>query len=103
MIATDGVSSMDGDIARVDAICDLAEKYGAMVMVDDSHATGFVGKTGRGSAELRGCLDRVDGSGEVGEEPEQHQRDHGQQHRGRSTRVGRIVDRPRTRRACPSP
>jgi glycine C-acetyltransferase len=60
MIATDGVFSMDGDIARVDAICDLAEKYGALVMVDDSHATGFVGKTGRGSAELRGCLDRVD-------------------------------------------
>jgi glycine C-acetyltransferase len=60
MIATDGVFSMDGDIARVDTICDLAEKYGAMVMVDDSHATGFVGKTGRGSAELRGCLDRVD-------------------------------------------
>jgi glycine C-acetyltransferase len=60
MIATDGVFSMDGDIARVDAICDLAEKYSALVMVDDSHATGFVGKTGRGSAELRGCLDRVD-------------------------------------------
>ena len=60
MIATDGVFSMDGDIARVDAICDLAEKYGAMVMVDDSHATGFVGKTGRGSAELRGCQGRVD-------------------------------------------
>ncbi|MDQ3368929.1 MAG: glycine C-acetyltransferase [Myxococcota bacterium] len=60
MIATDGVFSMDGDIARIDAICDLAERYGALVMVDDSHATGFVGKTGRGSAELRGCLDRVD-------------------------------------------
>ena len=60
MIATDGVFSMDGDIARVDQICDLAERYGALVMVDDSHATGFVGKTGRGSAELRGCLDRVD-------------------------------------------
>ena len=60
MIATDGVFSMDGDIARVDQICNLAETYGAMVMVDDSHATGFVGKTGRGSAELRGCLDRVD-------------------------------------------
>ncbi|HEY0253615.1 MAG TPA: glycine C-acetyltransferase [Kofleriaceae bacterium] len=60
MIATDGVFSMDGDIARVDTICDLAEKYNAMVMVDDSHATGFVGKTGRGSAELRGVLDRVD-------------------------------------------
>jgi glycine C-acetyltransferase len=60
MIATDGVFSMDGDIARIDAICDLADKYKALVMVDDSHATGFVGKTGRGSAELRGCLDRVD-------------------------------------------
>jgi glycine C-acetyltransferase len=60
LIATDGVFSMDGDIARVDAICDLAERHGALVMVDDSHATGFVGKTGRGSAELRGCMDRVD-------------------------------------------
>jgi glycine C-acetyltransferase len=60
MIATDGVFSMDGDIARLDAICDLAERYGALVMVDDSHATGFVGPTGRGSAELRGCRDRID-------------------------------------------
>jgi glycine C-acetyltransferase len=60
MIATDGVFSMDGDIARVDAICELADKYAALVMVDDSHATGFVGKTGRGSAELRNCLARVD-------------------------------------------
>jgi glycine C-acetyltransferase len=60
LIATDGVFSMDGDIARLDAICDLAEKYGAMVMVDDSHATGFVGKTGRGTHEHRGCMDRVD-------------------------------------------
>jgi glycine C-acetyltransferase len=60
MIATDGVFSMDGDIARLDQICDLAEKYNAMVMVDDSHATGFVGKTGRGSAELRGVLSRID-------------------------------------------
>nr|HEX4314295.1 glycine C-acetyltransferase [Kofleriaceae bacterium] len=60
MVATDGVFSMDGDIARVDAICDLADKYGALVMVDDSHATGFVGKTGRGSAELRDCMARVD-------------------------------------------
>jgi glycine C-acetyltransferase len=60
LIATDGVFSMDGDIARVDAICDLAEKYSALVMVDDSHATGFVGKTGRGSAELRNCIERVD-------------------------------------------
>ncbi len=60
MIATDGVFSMDGDIARLDAICDLAERHQALVMVDDSHATGFVGPTGRGSAELRGCMDRVD-------------------------------------------
>src|SRR6478752_6571144 len=60
MVATDGVFSMDGDIARLDTICDLAEKYGALVVVDDSHATGFVGKTGRGSAELRGCMNRVD-------------------------------------------
>ncbi len=60
MIATDGVFSMDGDIARLDAICDLADKYSALVMVDDSHATGFVGKTGRGSAELRGVMDRID-------------------------------------------
>ncbi len=60
LIATDGVFSMDGDIARLDALCDLAEKYSAMVMVDDSHATGFVGKTGRGTHEHRGCMDRVD-------------------------------------------
>lgn len=60
MIATDGVFSMDGDIADLDKICDLAERYGALVMVDDSHATGFVGKTGRGTAEHRGCMDRVD-------------------------------------------
>ena len=60
MIATDGVFSMDGDIARLDAICDLADTYNALVMVDDSHATGFVGKTGRGSAELRGVMDRID-------------------------------------------
>jgi len=51
---------MDGDIARLDAICELAERHGALVMVDDSHATGFVGQTGRGSAELRGCRDRID-------------------------------------------
>jgi glycine C-acetyltransferase len=60
MIATDGVFSMDGDIARLDAICDLADKYDALVMVDDSHATGFVGTTGRGTAEHRGCMDRID-------------------------------------------
>jgi glycine C-acetyltransferase len=60
LIATDGVFSMDGVIAPLDRICDLADQYGAMVMVDDSHATGFVGKTGRGTHELRGVIDRVD-------------------------------------------
>ncbi|HEY8747125.1 MAG TPA: glycine C-acetyltransferase [Tepidisphaeraceae bacterium] len=60
MIATDGVFSMDGDIARLDRICDLAEKYRAMVMVDDSHATGFVGKTGRGTHEHCNVMGRVD-------------------------------------------
>jgi glycine C-acetyltransferase len=60
MIATDGVFSMDGDIAELGAICDLAERYDALVMVDDSHATGFVGKTGRGSPEHRGVSGRVD-------------------------------------------
>jgi glycine C-acetyltransferase len=60
MIATDGVFSMDGDVAELGRICDLAEKYGAMVMVDDSHATGFVGKTGRGSIEHCGVMGRVD-------------------------------------------
>ena len=51
MIATDGVFSMDGYLAKLDTICELADKYGAMVMVDDSHATGFMGKTGRGTPE----------------------------------------------------
>jgi glycine C-acetyltransferase len=60
MIVTDGVFSMDGIIAQVDKICDLADKYDAMVMVDDSHATGFVGKTGRGTAEYCNALGRVD-------------------------------------------
>lgn len=60
MIATDGVFSMDGIIANLKGICDLAEKYDAMVMVDDSHATGFVGPTGRGSGEYNGVMDRVD-------------------------------------------
>ncbi len=60
MIATDGVFSMDGYIAQIDKICDLAKKYDAMVMVDDCHATGFVGKTGRGSAEHNDAYSRVD-------------------------------------------
>lgn len=60
LIATDGVFSMDGTIARLDAICELAEQYGAMVMVDDSHAVGFIGKQGRGTHEFRGVMDRVD-------------------------------------------
>lgn len=60
MIATDGVFSMDGVIAQIDKICDLADKYGAMVMVDDCHATGFTGKTGRGSAEHCNAMGRVD-------------------------------------------
>lgn len=60
LIATDGVFSMDGFIARLDAICELADRYNAMVMVDDSHATGFVGATGRGSHEHNGVIDRVD-------------------------------------------
>ena len=60
MIATDGVFSMDGDIAPLNQICDLAEAYGAMVMVDDSHATGFTGQTGRGSIEHCAVMGRVD-------------------------------------------
>ncbi|HZP67153.1 MAG TPA: glycine C-acetyltransferase [Rudaea sp.] len=60
LIATDGVFSMDGYIAKLDQIVRLKEKYGALLMVDDSHATGFVGPTGRGSAELHGVMDKVD-------------------------------------------
>jgi glycine C-acetyltransferase len=60
MIATDGVFSMDGSIARLKEICDLAERYAALVMVDDSHATGFIGARGRGTHEYRDVLGRVD-------------------------------------------
>jgi glycine C-acetyltransferase len=60
MIATDGVFSMDGVIAPLDRICELADRYQALVMVDDSHATGFVGKTGRGTPELFGVQARID-------------------------------------------
>lgn len=59
-IVTDGVFSMDGDIAPLKEVCDLAEKYNAYVVVDDSHATGFLGETGRGAVEACGVLDRVD-------------------------------------------
>ncbi len=60
MIATDGAFSMDGDIAQLDEICDLAERYDALVMVDDAHCTGFLGKTGRGSHEYCNVMGRVD-------------------------------------------
>ena len=60
LIATDGVFSMDGYIARLPDICDLADKYGAMVMVDDSHAVGFMGKSGRGTHEFHNVMGRVD-------------------------------------------
>ena len=60
LIVTDGVFSMDGFVAPLDKICELAKKYNAMVMVDESHATGFIGKTGRGTIELKGVMDKVD-------------------------------------------
>ena len=60
IIVTDGVFSMDGYVAQIDKICDLADKYNALVMVDECHATGFIGKTGRGSIELRNAMGRVD-------------------------------------------
>jgi len=60
IIVTDGVFSMDGDIAPLDKICDLAERYDAMVMVDDSHASGFIGETGRGTHEYHNVMDRID-------------------------------------------
>lgn len=60
LVVTDGVFSMDGIIAQVDKICDLADKYGAMVMVDDSHATGFLGESGKGSYEYSNAVGRVD-------------------------------------------
>ena len=60
LIATDGSFSMDGIVADLKGICDLAERYDALVMVDDSHSTGFIGKTGRGTPEYHGVMDRVD-------------------------------------------
>ena len=60
MVVTDGVFSMDGTIAQLDKICDLADKYDAIVMIDECHASGFMGKTGRGTHEYRGVMGRVD-------------------------------------------
>jgi glycine C-acetyltransferase len=60
IIVTDGSFSMDGTIAQLDTICDLADKYNAIVMVDESHSTGFIGKTGRGTHEYRGVMGRID-------------------------------------------
>ena len=60
IIVTDGVFSMDGTIAQLDAICDLADTYDAIVMVDECHASGFMGKTGRGTHEYRGVMGRID-------------------------------------------
>jgi glycine C-acetyltransferase len=60
LIATDGCFSMDGTIANLSTICDLAEKYNALTMIDDAHATGFLGKTGRGTHEYRGVMGRID-------------------------------------------
>lgn len=60
IVVTDGVFSMDGYVAQLDKICDLAEKYNALVMVDECHATGFIGKTGRGTIELKNVMGRVD-------------------------------------------
>jgi glycine C-acetyltransferase len=60
LIATDGCFSMDGTVASLDAICDLAEKYNALTMIDDAHATGFLGRAGRGTHEYRGVMGRID-------------------------------------------
>src|SRR5256886_2348155 len=60
LIATDGCFSMDGTIANLAAICDLAEKYNALTMIDDAHATGFLGETGRGTHEYRGVMGKID-------------------------------------------
>ena len=59
IIVTDGVFSMDGDIAKMNEICDLADKYDALVMSDECHSAGFIGKTGRGVPEFHGVMDRL--------------------------------------------
>src|SRR5688572_30865568 len=60
LIVTDGVFSMDGLVAPLDKICDLADRYDALVMIDECHAAGFIGATGRGTLEEKGVLDRID-------------------------------------------
>ena len=60
LVVTDGVFSMDGDIAKLDQICDLAEKYDALVMIDECHSAGFIGATGRGTPEYCNVMGRVD-------------------------------------------
>src|SRR5688572_33158164 len=60
LIVTDGVFSMDGLVAPLDKICDLADQYDALVMIDECHATGFIGDTGRGTLEEKGVMDRID-------------------------------------------
>ena len=60
IIVTDGVFSMDGIVAKLDEICDLADKYDALVMIDECHAAGFIGETGRGTLELKNVLGRID-------------------------------------------
>ncbi len=60
LVATDGIFSMDGDIAKLDEICNLVEKYDSLIMVDDSHATGYIGATGRGTPEFRNVIGRID-------------------------------------------
>src|SRR5690606_39051931 len=60
LIVTDGVFSMDGLLAPLDKICDLADKYDALVMIDEAHATGFIGENGKGTLEQKGVLDRID-------------------------------------------
>ena len=60
LIATDGVFSMDGTIANLQGVCDLADRYDALVMIDDSHSTGFMGKTGKGTHEYRDVMGRID-------------------------------------------
>ena len=104
LIATDGVFSMDGYVAKLDEICDLAERYDAMVMVDDSHAVGFVGESGRGTPELHGVMDRVDiitgtlGKALGGASRRLHERPRARSSRCCASARGRTCSRTRWRR-----